>query len=167
MNDVDFLFPDTFFFKDKKYKGQRVTSKNKLSILISSDDCPFDIGDIVVQKVGSKERPFEVLDYDVSTSLGVGGFEYPFLASLSVKALDVKPKPSHVTTHLTFNGAINANGDFQAGSTNSITKHITIEQLQKAIEDSDDPEVKNLWQKLLENPTFAAIASALAQGVLR
>lgn len=165
MRDEDFFFPDTFFFEGKSYKGQRVTSKNQLSIPLTSDDCPFDIGSIVIQKVGSKERAFEVLDYDVSTSLGIGGDELPYLAALKVRALDVKVKPNHVTTHLTFNGAINA-GEFQAGSNNSITKHISIEQLQEAIENSDDPEVKSLWQKLLENPTFVGIASSLAKGVV-
>lgn len=166
MNDLDFMFPDSFAFEGSSYRGQRVTSKNQLLILLKSDDCPFDIGDVLHQSVGTKQRPFEVLDYDVSTSMDIAGHEFPFIARLKVKALDVKSSPSHVTTHLTFNGAINAHGDFQAGSNNSITKNITIEQLQDAIENSNDPEVKSLWQKLLENPTFASLASTLAKGVI-
>ncbi|WP_232097138.1 hypothetical protein [Serratia ureilytica] len=57
-------------------------------------------------------------------------------------------------------------GDFQAGSINSITKNITIEQLAKAIEESNDPEVKSLWSKLTNNASFAAIAAGVAQSLL-
>lgn len=119
-----------------------------------------------VQKQGGKERHYEILDYDVNESLGIGGDNFPFLASLQVKALDVKEKPHSTTTHINFNGAVTAGGDFQAGSINTIEKHISIEQLQQAIEKSDDPEVKSLWQKLLDNPTFASITATLAKGVL-
>ncbi|MCZ5512167.1 hypothetical protein O5475_16395 [Escherichia coli] len=113
-----------------------------------------------------RERLFEVLDYEVQISLEVGCPGYSHLAVLIVKALDVKEKPKQITTHLTFNGAINAGGDFQAGNDNSITKNITIQQLHDAIEHCNDPEVKSLWQKLLENPTFASIASILAKSAL-
>lgn len=166
MRDIEFFFPDSFVFEGNEYRGQRDAAKGQILVLLSNEDCPFDVGSTLSQNVGTKVRPFEVLDYDVSTSLGVAGIEYPYIATLQVKALDVKSKPSHVTTHLTFNGAINANGDFQAGSNNSITKHITIEQLQDAIENSNDPEIKSLWQKILENPTFASIATTLAKGAI-
>lgn len=166
MRPDNFFYPDTFIFNSTTYHGQRVSAKNQLFIPIETDSCPFDIGDVISQKIGDKERPFEVLDYEVQTSLGSAGPKYPYLSLLKVKALDVKDSPKHITTNLTFNGAISAGGDFQAGSNNSITKHISIQQLQDAIEKSDDPEVKSLWQKLLENPTFSAIAATLAKSAL-
>lgn len=106
-----------------------------------------------------------MLDYEVQDSLGVGS-NLPFLAILHVSALDVKSKPAGGDTHINFHGSVTAGGDFQAGSVNSISKQITVEQLQEAIEKSGDPEVKSIWQKLLENPTFSAIAASLAQGMI-
>lgn len=166
MRPDPFFFPHEFTFNGSTYYGQKNGEKGHILVTLLDDTCPFDIGDVLVQKQGSKERQFEVLDYDVNESLDVGGGGYPYLAKLRVKALDVKEKPVHGTTNITFNAAVTAGGDFQAGSVNSISKHITIEQLQNAIEESDDPEVKSLWQKLLENPTFSSIAAALAQSAL-
>ncbi|HCN2827012.1 TPA: hypothetical protein N6R22_003079 [Escherichia coli] len=166
MRPDQFFYPDTFTFNSSTYYGQRDSSKGRLYIPIESDLCPFNIGDIIVQKMVDRERLFEVLDYEVQISLEVGCPGYSYLAVLIVKALDVKEKPKQITTHLTFNGAINAGGDFQAGNDNSITKNITIQQLHDAIEHCNDPEVKSLWQKLLENPTFASIASILAKSAL-
>lgn len=166
MRPDKFFFPHEFYYNGDVYYGQKDGKKGEILVALLTETCPFDIGDVLVQKQGDKERQFEVLDYDVNESLGIGGVGYPFLASLRVKALDVKDKPVSSTTHINFNAAINAGGDFQAGSINTIEKHISIEQLQEAIEKSNDPEVKSLWQRLLDNPTFATIAATLAKGAL-
>lgn len=166
MRPDSFFFPDEFSYEGQTFYGQKIGRKNEIHVALIDETCPFDIGGILIQKQGGKERQFEVLDYDVNQSLGVGGAGYPFNALLQVKALDVKEKASPITTHITFNAAVTAGGDFQAGSINTAIKKISIEQLQDAIERSEDPEVKGLWQKLLENPTFATIAATLAQGAL-
>jgi len=161
----NFFFPNEFYFNGAAYRGQRDAKKNQILIPIADQTCPFDIGDNLELKQGSKSRFFEVLDYEVQDSLGVGS-NHPFLAILQVEALDVKAKPNGGDTHINFHGAVTAGGDFQAGSVNTISKQITVEQLQEAIEKSEDPEVRGLWRKLLENPTFSAIAASLAQGML-
>lgn len=166
MRPDKFFFPHEFYYNEEVYFGQKDGKKGVILIALRDETCPFDISDVLVQKQGDKTRQFEVLDYDVNESLEVGGSGYPFLASLQVKALDVKDKPVSTTTHINFNAAVTAGGDFQAGSINTIEKHISIEQLQEAIEKSNDPEVKTLWQKLLDNPTFASIAATLAKGAL-
>ncbi|MCC3733699.1 hypothetical protein LLS47_12250 [Rouxiella badensis] len=165
MRPDKFFYPDVFVFNGTEYYGQKSAAKNQAFIAITSEESPFDIGDVITQKVGSKERSIEVVDYEISDSLGAAGSEYPFNITLKIKPLDVKTHAQN-TTHLTFNGSVTAGGDIQAGSNNSITKHITIQQLQDAIEKSKDPEVKALWQRLLENPTFSSIATALAQGAI-
>jgi len=165
MVSENLFYPNEFTFNGESYRGQRDTKKNQILIPIANETSPFDIGDKLELKQGDKNRFFEVLDYEVQHSLRVGS-KHPFLAVLHVDALDVKTKPSVGNTHINFHGSVTAGGDFQAGSVNSISKEITVEQLQKAIEESNDPEVKGLWQKLLENPTFSSIAASLAQGMI-
>lgn len=165
MVSENFFYPNEFTFDGITYRGQRDTKKKQLLIPIKEQTCPFDIGDKIELKQGDKIRLFEVLDYEVQDSLGVGS-NLPFLAILHVNALDVKSKPNGGDTHINFHGSVTAGRDFQAGSVNTISKQITVEQLQEAIEKSDDPEVKGLWQKLLENPTFSNIAASLAQSMI-
>lgn len=166
MRPDKFFFPHEFYHKGDVYYGQKNGKKGEIYLALQEETCPFDLGDVLVQKQGSKERQFEVLDYDINESVGDGGGKYPFLASVRVKALDVKESPVSNTTHINFNAAVTASGDFQAGSVNTIEKHISVEQLQEAIDKSNDPEVKSLWQKLLDNPTFASIAATLAKGAI-
>ncbi|CRX93156.1 TPA: hypothetical protein PXJ30_002167 [Yersinia enterocolitica] len=160
--DIDFFFPDHFEFDGESYRGQRVAKKNEIIILIASKDCPFDINNVITQKVGNKERLFKVIDWEVQDSLGVGG--KPYLATLSVEALDVPEKKHAASQTINFNAAVNA-GNLQAGNNNTIYQTITIEQLADAIAASKDPDAQALWQKLLNNNTVAGILSA-ATGVL-
>ncbi|HEJ7275642.1 MULTISPECIES: hypothetical protein [Serratia] len=166
MRPDEFFFPNIFNYEDIQYYGVKVPGKNEITITLIDETCPFDIGKSISLQQGAKERHFEILDYDVNQSLDIGGGGYPYLANLKVRPLDVKPAPQPNVTSITFNGAVHAGGDFQAGSVNSITKSITIEQLEKAIEESNDPEVKSLWSKLTNNASFAAIAAGLAQSLL-
>lgn len=166
MRPDEFFFPHIFDFEGRTFYGSKTAGKNQIVITLLDDTCPFDIGNSIALCQGEKQRQFEILDYDVNESLGVGGGGYPFLATLKVQPLDVKPQPQQNPTSIVFNAPVSAGGDFQAGSVNSITKHITIQQLQKAIEESNDPEVKSLWEKLTNNQAFAAITSALTTGLL-
>ncbi|AKL42410.1 TPA: hypothetical protein I8438_001803 [Serratia marcescens] len=166
MRPDEFFFPHIFTYESQTFYGNKVNSKNEILITLIDETCPFDIGKLITLQQGTKERHFEILDYDVNQSLDIDGGGYPYLASLKVRALDVKPTPQPNVTSITFNGAVHARGDFQAGSINSITKNITIEQLAKAIEESNDPEVKSLWSKLTNNASFAAIAAGVAQSLL-
>jgi len=161
MRPDEFFFPHIFNYEEIQFYGTKVSGKNEIIITLIDDTCPFDIGKSIALQQGAKERYFEILDYDVNQSLDIGGGGYPYLANLKVRPLDVKPTPQSNVTSITFNGAVHAGGDFQAGSINSITKSITIEQLEKTIEESNDPEVKSLWSKLTNNPSFSAIISAL------
>ncbi|CAM3399931.1 MULTISPECIES: hypothetical protein [Yersinia] len=85
--DIDFFYPDNFEFDGESYRGQRVAKNNAILVLITSRDCPFDINNVITQKIGNKERLFKVIDWEVQDSLGVGG--KPYLANLSVEALGV------------------------------------------------------------------------------
>ncbi|MEG0056789.1 MULTISPECIES: hypothetical protein [Bacteria] len=158
----DFFYPDKFEYKGITYKGQR--SSNKLLILIDNEDCPFDIGGVVIQKVGSKERAFKVTEWEVQTSLGIGG--KPFLADLAVISLDAIPKENPSGQTINFHGSVTAE-NLQAGNNNSLTQQISIEQLAKAINESNDPEAKGLLQKLLDNKTVAGILAATVGGLFK
>ncbi len=87
------------------------------------------------------------------------------MAYLDVQPLDVKAKNNNSST-FNFNGPVNAGGDFQAGSVNTINKNVTFEQVAKAVAESDDQEVKGMWEKITTNPSFLAILSAVAGGVI-
>ncbi|EMU6154332.1 TPA: hypothetical protein ROW14_003450 [Yersinia enterocolitica] len=158
---MDF-YPDIFEYNSVMFRGSRVAKKNEISILISTTDCPFDLGGVVTQHIGDKERQFKVMDWDVQKSMGIGG--KPYLAILSVEALGVPEKKQVASQTFTFNAEVNA-GNLQAGNNNTISQTITIEQLADAIATSKDPEAQALWQKLLNNNTVAGILSA-ATGVL-
>lgn len=164
MHDDDFFFPDTFEFNNAIFSGQRMSSANKLLIPLATNESPFDIGDIVTQKVGSKERLFEVLDWQIQSSLNIGG--KPFLVALKVEALDVKKIiPQQTSQTINFHGSVNTT-NLQAGNNNVLTSNITLQQLEAEIEKSGDPEAKKLWQKLLENPTISGIITTTAGAIL-
>lgn len=161
----DFFYPDRFQFNKIIYSGQRMSSKNQLLIPIDSNECPFDIGDIVTQKIGSKERFFEVLDWQLQSSLEVGT-NAPYIAALSVQALDTKKQIQQLQSQtINFHGSVSAT-NLQAGNSNTLSQTITLQQLEDAIEKSGDPEAKKLWRKLLENPTIAGIITTTASVIL-
>ncbi|GDX05718.1 hypothetical protein [Buttiauxella sp. A111] len=157
MDDDDFFYPDSFEFKGISYKGQR--SNNELLILIDTNDCPFDISEVVTQKIGSKERFFEVADWSVQSSEGMGG--KPYLAVLNVRSLDALPKNNPISQTFNFNASVTAS-NLQAGNNNSIKQEITIQQLADEIRKSGDAEAKGLLDRLLNNQTVAGILSAVA-----
>ncbi|MBH1912029.1 hypothetical protein I5M99_18550 [Serratia marcescens] len=164
MDILKTAYPDDFVHKGVTYAG-RQKSNREISIGMSDNSIPFSTGDIISMVILDRSRDFEILDYKRANTSGfMPGLES--IISLTVRPLDVKEKQQTGATHITFNGPVTSGGDIQAGSVNSITKHITLEQLHKAIEDSSDPEVKSLWEKLTNNASFVAITSAIGQSLL-
>lgn len=164
MNILKTAYPDDFLHNGARYAG-RQKSTSEISIGMNDDSMPFSTGEIITMVVLDRTRDFEIIDYKrARTGNVMRGLKS--IISLTVRPLDVKEKQQTGTTHITFNGPVTSGGDFQAGSVNSITKNITLEQLQKAIEESNDPEVKSLWSKLTNNASFAAIAAGVAQSLL-
>ncbi|HIF6607533.1 hypothetical protein [Serratia sp. TKO39] len=164
MNILKTAYPDEFLHNGERYAG-RQKSTSEISIGMKDDSMPFSTGEVITLVVLDRSRDFEILDYKrAKTGNVMRGLKS--IISLTVRPLDVKEKQQTGTTHITFNGPVTSGGDIQAGSVNSITKHITLEQLHKAIEDSTDPEVKSLWEKLTNNASFVAITSAIGQSLL-
>ncbi|MFS7239306.1 hypothetical protein AB6849_03140 [Serratia proteamaculans] len=160
--DFDFdemAYPDVFLISGKEFKGSRKTGGNQVDIPFT-DEPHIDLGDILVQKVGSRELNLKVIDLSISKNgtLNVGT-DHPHILTLSVANLSAdaqKPKNNMNTFNI---GSVSGT-QVQIGESNSQVTNISIQELVEKIASSNDKEAKSLLMKLLENSTVASIVGA-------
>ncbi|RLO39187.1 hypothetical protein [Serratia marcescens] len=165
--DFDFdgmAYPDTFLISGSEFKGSRKTGGNQVDIPFT-DEPHINLGDILVQKVGSRELSLKVIDLSISKngSLNVGT-SHPHILTLSVANLSAdeqKPKKSMSTYNI---GSVHGT-QVQIGENNSQVTNISLQELVEKISSSDDSEAKSLLMKLLENNTVAGIVGAGASAL--
>lgn len=158
-NFNDMAYPDIFLISGKEFKGSRKTGKNQVDIPFTVDP-QIELGDILIQKIGSREINLKVVDLSISKNgtLNVGT-THPHLLTLSVENLS---SDAHRTTKSmsTFNiGSVNGE-QVQIGESNHMLVNITINELVEKVAKSDDPQAKSMLRQLLENSTVASIVGA-------
>lgn len=69
----DMAYPDIFFISGEEFKGSRNTGKNQVDIPFT-DEPQIELGDILIQKIGSRELSLKVVDLSISKNgtLNVG-----------------------------------------------------------------------------------------------
>ncbi len=164
--DFDKLaYPDTITIADIEYKAQRNMSKGQ--VLIPYTDKPdVGIGDVIVQKAGKREINLKVLDVSFleGGTLGVGT-NHPNMLTLKVQNTTAQPHlPSQNKS--TFNIGSVSGDNVQVGNNNTLSVHVSIQQLAEHIAKSGDEEAKSTLKALLENSTVAGLIGAGASSLL-
>ncbi|CAI1727739.1 hypothetical protein [Serratia marcescens] len=152
-------YPDTFYFSGKEFKGSR-NNKSKEIDIPYTDEPDLNIGDIVTQKVGSRDIHFKVIDLSITENgtLNVGA-NHPHIMTLVVENLTENAHSTKKSTN-TFNISSVSGTQVQIGENNSQVTNISLEQLVEKISSSEDLEAKTIIRKLLENSTVASILGA-------
>lgn len=152
-------YPDTFYFSGKEFKGSR-NNKSKEIDIPYTDEPDLNIGDIVTQKVGSRDIHFKVIDLSITENgtLNVGT-NHPHIMTLVVENLTENAHSTKKSTN-TFNISSVSGTQVQIGENNSQVTNISLEQLVEKISSSEDLEAKTIIRKLLENSTVASILGA-------
>jgi hypothetical protein len=162
MNDMSFFFPDHIFISGHEYDCQR--SKNQI-LVPYTEEPNVGIGDVIIEKSGSRNIEFKVLDtkFRKKGTLGIGN--HPHMLELTVENMTASVhKPSAQTS--TFNIGSIAGEKFQVGNNNSQIVNISIQSLVEEVAKSGDSGAKNLLKSLLENATVGSLIGAGASALI-
>lgn len=161
----DMAYPDIFLISGEEFKGSRNTGKNQVDIPFT-DEPKIELGDILIQKIGSRELSLKVVDLSISRNgtLNVGT-THPHLLTLSVENLS---SDAHRTAKSmnTFNIGSVSGEQVQIGESNHMLVNISITELVEKVANSGDPQAKSMLKQLLENSTVASIVGAGASALL-
>ena len=158
-------YPDIITIAGVEHKAQRDMSKGR--VLVPYTNKPdVGIGDVIIQKSGSREIALKVLDVSFlkGGSLNVAT-KHPNMLTLKVEnttASAYKTPPQSSTFNI---GSISGK-QVQVGNNNSQEVNISIKQLVEEVAKSFDPEAKSLLKKLLENSTVGSLIGAGASALL-
>ena len=165
--DFDFdemAYPDIFLVSGKEFRGSRSTGGNV--DIPFTDEPQIGLGDILIQKIGSRELSLKVVDLSISKNgtLNVGT-PHPHLLTLSIENLSSDAHRTKSSMN-TFN-IHSVNGDqIQIGENNHMLVNISITELVEKISKSGDAQAKSTLRQLLENSTVASIVGAGASALL-
>lgn len=158
-------YPEIIMIAGVEYKARRDMSKGQVNIPYTEEP-DVGIGDVIIQKSGSREIELKVLDVSFlkGASLRVGT-KHPHMLALKVEntTSNVHKTRSEIST---FNIGSISSQQVQVGNHNYQTVNITIQQLVEEIAKSSDPEAKTLLRKLLENSTVGSLIGAGASALL-
>ena len=164
--DLDAMaYPEIITVAGVEYKGARNTSNGQVRIPYT-DEPDVGIGDVIMQKSGSREIALKVLDVSFLTgrSLNVGT-EHPHMLILEVENTTASAYKT-ASQSSTFNIGSISGEQVQVGNNNLQTVNVSIKQLSEEIAKSADPEAKSLLKKLLENSTVGSLIGAGASTLL-
>lgn len=83
----DMAYPDIFLISGEEFKGSRNTGKNQVDIPFT-DEPQIELGDILIQKIGSRELSLKVVNLSISKNGTLNaGTTHPHLLTLSVENL--------------------------------------------------------------------------------
>lgn len=160
--DFDFdemAYPDKFLISGTEFKGSRNAKSNQVDIPFTNEP-HIDIGDILYQKIGSREISLKVIDISMSENgtLQVGT-HHPHLLTLYVENIT---SAAHATkkSSSTFNIGSVSGQQVQIGENNHQNVNINITELVEKIAASADPKAKSTLKELLNNDTVASIVGA-------
>jgi hypothetical protein len=158
-------YPEIIIIAGAEYKARRDMSKGQVAIPYTEEP-DIGIGDVIIQKSGSREIELKVLDVSFlrGGSLNVGT-EHPHMLTLKVENTTAnihKPRSGSSTFNI---GSISSQA-VQVGNHNYQTINISIQQLVEEIAKSSDPEAKTLLRKLLENSTVGSLIGAGASALI-
>lgn len=158
-------YPNVIKIDGVEYKGRRDISKGKV-LIPYTDEPNIGIGDVIIQKAGSREIALKVLDVSFleGGSLNVGT-NHPNMLTLKVENTTENAHKTHQQVS-TFNIGSISSHQVQVGSNNCQTINISIQQLVEEIAKSSDQEAKGLLKKLLENSTVASLIGSGASALL-
>jgi hypothetical protein len=162
----DEAYGDTFAIHGEEVRGNRNSSKRLVEIPYT-EELDINIGDVIVQQVGTREIQLKVVDISLSKNGTLFiGTKHPHLMNLKVENLTEQMHSTRQVATSTYNiSSINAT-QVQVGNNNSQIAHITIQELIEKVSKSHDPEAKLTLRKLLENSTVASIVGAGASALL-
>lgn len=156
------FFPDCIIISEHEYDCQR--SKNQI-LVPYAEEPNVGIGDVIIEKSGSRNIEFKVLDtkFRKNGTLGIGN--HPHMLELTVENMTASAhKPSSQTN--TFNIGSIAGEQVQVGNNNSQIVNISIQSLVEEVVKSGDPVAKGLLKNLFENATVANIIGAGASALI-
>ncbi|ECI6921331.1 hypothetical protein CC656_000451 [Salmonella enterica subsp. enterica] len=160
--DFDFdemAYPDTFIISGEEVKGSRNTGSNEIRIPYTNEP-KIDFGNTLVQKIGSRELNFKVIDLSISLNGTLNiGTNHPHLMTLTVENLTSKihSTPNSMNT---FNIGSVSGEKVQIGENNHLLINISITELVDKIANSNDQQAKSMLKQLLGNSTVASIVGA-------
>ncbi|EMQ2224062.1 TPA: hypothetical protein ACW7U9_004727 [Citrobacter freundii] len=162
----DEAYGDTFDIHGEKVRGNRNGGKRLVEIPYT-EELDINIGDIIVQLIGSREIQLKVIDISLSKNGTLFiGTEHPHLMNLKVENLTEQMHSTRSPVSSTYNiSSINAT-QVQVGNNNSQIANITMQELIERVSKSEDPEAKATLRTLLENSTVASIVGAGASALL-
>jgi hypothetical protein len=165
--DFDVMaYPEIITIAGVEYKAQRNLSKGKV-LIPYTDEPDVGIGDVIIQKSGSREIALKVLDVlFLKDDFPNVGTKHPHMLTLKVENTTASAAHKTPSQSSTFNIGSISGEQVQVGNNNSQTVNITIQQLVEEIAKSSDPEAKSLLKKLLENITVGSLIGAGASALL-
>jgi len=158
-------YPEIIIIAGVEYKARRDMSKGQVGIPYTEEP-DVGIGDVIIQKSGSKEIALKVLDASFlkGGSLHVGT-KHPHMLILQVENTTANAHKTRSESS-TFNIGSISSQQVQVGNQNYQTVNISIQQLVEEIAKSSDPEAKTLLRKLLENSTVGSLIGAGASALI-
>ena len=165
MNFDELAYPEVITIAGEEYKGQRDMSKGQVLIPYTNEP-DVGIGDVISQKSGKREIYLKVIDLSFlkDGSLNVGT-KHPHMLTLKVQNTTAAPHLPK-TNNSTFNIGSVSGSNVQVGNGNSLSVHITIQQLVEEIAKSNDPEAKSKLKEFLSNSTVASVIGAGVGGLI-
>ncbi len=158
-------YPDIFLISDVEFAGSRIAAKNLVHIPFTEEP-NINLGDTLIQKVGSRQFSLKVVDIAISKNGTLNsGTTHPHLLILSVE--NISSNNHRTLQHSnTFNIGSVSGEQVQIGESNHILFNITVTELVSKIAKSEDPQAKSILKQLLENSTVASIVGAGASALL-
>lgn len=157
-------YQDIFTISGNEYKGRRNIAKNEIMIPYT-DDPDVTIGDEVILKAGKSDIHFKVIDVNFRKrgSLGIGT-KHPNMLTLMVENTTSKPHLANQSSN-TYNIGSVSGSNVQVGDGNSLSIHVSIQELTEAIAKSNDPEAKSKLKDFLNNRTVASVIGVGVAGL--
>ncbi|MCX2888881.1 hypothetical protein OO258_11605 [Pseudomonas sp. DCB_BI] len=152
-------YPDILVIGSGEHKGSRNIANNTLLIPYSVD-LDVGIGDIITQRIGSREIRLKVIDVSFAQGGTMNiGTPHPNLAKLKIENLTaIEHLPKEAASVINIG---NLNGQqVQVGNNNNQTVNISLQQLVEAVAKSNDEEAKGALRKLFDNGTVASVVGA-------
>lgn len=161
----DMAYPDIFLISENEFKGSRNTKENQIDIPFT-DEPQIELGDVLTQKIGSRELKFKVVDLSISNNGTLNiGTTHPHLLTLSVENLSSESYTTVKSMNTFHIGSVNGE-QIQIGESNHMLVNISITELVEKVAQSGDPQAKSVLKQLLENSTVASIVGAGASALL-
>lgn len=161
----DMAYPDVFLISGKEFKGSRSAEKNQVLIPFT-DEPQIELGDILTQKIGSRELRLKVIDLSILKNGTMNsGTTHPHLLTLTIENIssDAHRTPKSMNT---FNIGSVSGEQVQIGESNHMLVNISVTELVEKVAKSGDPQAKSVLKQLLENSTVASIVGAGASALL-